>query len=222
MDSTASFAVLKWSSDATIILFQNQWAKFDDFAEIDHACSNLKLFEPPLLDDDPNEDTCLHSVDDLRKERKDHLEKDIILEQKVRETRYGNLKISALVRNGNFLASQSGITNLTPSPMPLISAISTTFEGLGFKSSSFSSVALLPDVTCPHRQSVKHKGRKRTAKRGLKLVEEEKGKEFSGCEEDKEKEKETRTPNSHGIAKPVFKSVARSSFLVVLLSGPPR
>ncbi|CAL8992604.1 unnamed protein product [Prunus brigantina] len=43
---------------------------------------NLKLFEPSLLDDDPNEDTRLPSVDDLKIEREDPLQEDCILEQK--------------------------------------------------------------------------------------------------------------------------------------------
>ncbi|CAL2244419.1 unnamed protein product [Prunus armeniaca] len=50
---------------------------------------NLKLFEPSLLDDDPEEDTRLSSVDDLWIEREDRLHEDCILEQKVRETRHG-------------------------------------------------------------------------------------------------------------------------------------
>ncbi|CAL8994908.1 unnamed protein product [Prunus brigantina] len=50
---------------------------------------NLKLFEPSLLDDDPEEDTRLPSVDDLRIEREEPLQEDCILEQKVRETRHG-------------------------------------------------------------------------------------------------------------------------------------
>ncbi|KAM1260336.1 hypothetical protein ACFX1X_026163 [Malus domestica] len=35
---------------------------------------NLKLFEPSMLDDDPDEDTRLPSVDDLRMEQEDALE----------------------------------------------------------------------------------------------------------------------------------------------------
>ena len=50
---------------------------------------NLKLFEPSLLDDDPDEDIRLPSVDDLKIELEDPLLKDCILEQKVRETRHG-------------------------------------------------------------------------------------------------------------------------------------
>ncbi|CAL2270811.1 unnamed protein product [Prunus armeniaca] len=40
---------------------------------------NLKLFEPSLLDNDPDEDTSLPSVDDLKIEREDHLHEDCIL-----------------------------------------------------------------------------------------------------------------------------------------------
>ncbi|BFG20045.1 hypothetical protein CerSpe_063190 [Prunus speciosa] len=50
---------------------------------------NLKLFEPSLLDDDPDEDTRLPSVDDLKIELEDPLLEDCILEQKVHETRHG-------------------------------------------------------------------------------------------------------------------------------------
>ncbi|RXH88741.1 hypothetical protein DVH24_000340 [Malus domestica] len=51
MDSTASIAKLtKRISDATIILFQNQYAKSVDFAEINHSYSarfgNLIYFIP--------------------------------------------------------------------------------------------------------------------------------------------------------------------------------
>ncbi|KAI5312031.1 hypothetical protein L3X38_041204 [Prunus dulcis] len=45
---------------------------------------NLTLFEPSLLVDDPDEDTCLPSVDDFKIEREDPLHEDCILEQKVR------------------------------------------------------------------------------------------------------------------------------------------
>ncbi|KAI5350875.1 hypothetical protein L3X38_003766 [Prunus dulcis] len=47
---------------------------------------NLKLFESCLLDDDPDEDTRLPSVDDLKIEQEDLLQEDCILGQKVRET----------------------------------------------------------------------------------------------------------------------------------------
>ncbi|CAL8168286.1 unnamed protein product [Prunus armeniaca] len=40
---------------------------------------NLQLFEPSLLDNDPDEDTSLPSVDDLKIEREDHLHEDCIL-----------------------------------------------------------------------------------------------------------------------------------------------
>lgn len=40
---------------------------------------NLKLFEPSLLDDDPNEDTCLPSIDDLRMEWEDPFEEYITI-----------------------------------------------------------------------------------------------------------------------------------------------
>ncbi|TQD82260.1 hypothetical protein C1H46_032192 [Malus baccata] len=40
MDSTTSIAELtKQIDEATIILFQNQWVKSVNFAEINHACS---------------------------------------------------------------------------------------------------------------------------------------------------------------------------------------
>ena len=48
----------------------------------------MKLFEQSLLDDDPDEDTHLPSIDDLKMEREDPLEDNCILEQKVHETRH--------------------------------------------------------------------------------------------------------------------------------------
>ena len=61
---------------------------------------NLKLFEPSLLDDDPDEDTRLPSVDDLKMEREDPLEEDCILEHKVRETRNGKYETFRIGRKG--------------------------------------------------------------------------------------------------------------------------
>lgn len=40
---------------------------------------NSNLFEPSLLDDDPNKDTRLPSVDDLRMEWEDPFEEDITI-----------------------------------------------------------------------------------------------------------------------------------------------
>ncbi|KAM1507548.1 hypothetical protein TB2_016615 [Malus domestica] len=61
---------------------------------------NLKLFEPSLLDDDLDEDSRLPSVDDLRMEEEDHLEEDIILEQRVRETRRGKYENFRIGKKG--------------------------------------------------------------------------------------------------------------------------
>ncbi|CAL8152322.1 unnamed protein product [Prunus armeniaca] len=59
---------------------------------------NLKLFEPSLLDDDLDEDTCLPSVNDLKIEREDPLQEDCIMEQKVRETRHGKYEYFCIGR----------------------------------------------------------------------------------------------------------------------------
>ncbi|CAL9018113.1 unnamed protein product, partial [Prunus brigantina] len=61
---------------------------------------NLKLFEPSLLDDNLDEDTCLPSVDDLKIEREDLLQEDWIMEQKVRETRHGKYEYFRIGRKG--------------------------------------------------------------------------------------------------------------------------
>ena len=61
---------------------------------------NLKLFEPSLLDDDPDEDIRLPSVDDLKIELEDPLLKDCILEQEVRETRHGKYEYFRIGRKG--------------------------------------------------------------------------------------------------------------------------
>ncbi|KAI5353253.1 hypothetical protein L3X38_006146 [Prunus dulcis] len=61
---------------------------------------NLKLFEPSLLDDDPEEDTRLPSVDALRIEQEDPLYEDCLLEQKVRETRHGKYEYFCIGRKG--------------------------------------------------------------------------------------------------------------------------
>ncbi|PRQ45948.1 hypothetical protein RchiOBHm_Chr3g0497281 [Rosa chinensis] len=61
---------------------------------------NLKLFEPSPLDDDPDEDTRLPSVDDLKMEQEDPLEEDCILEQKVCETRHGKYEYFRIGRKG--------------------------------------------------------------------------------------------------------------------------
>ncbi|CAL2257437.1 unnamed protein product [Prunus armeniaca] len=63
---------------------------------------NLKLFEPSPLDDDPDEDTCLPSVDDLKIEQEDPLQEDCNLEQKVRETRHGKYEYFHIGKKGQF------------------------------------------------------------------------------------------------------------------------
>ena len=61
---------------------------------------NLKLFEPSLLDDDPDEDAHLLSINDLKMEREDPLEDDCILKKKIRETKRGEWKYFRIGKKG--------------------------------------------------------------------------------------------------------------------------
>ncbi|CAL2259851.1 unnamed protein product [Prunus armeniaca] len=79
------FKIIKQISDNA---FQLELPPYMHMYSVINA-ENLKLFEPSVLDDDPDEDIRLPSVDDLKIELEDPLLKDCILEQKVRETRHG-------------------------------------------------------------------------------------------------------------------------------------
>ena len=60
----------------------------------------LKLFEPPLLDDDGDNKTVLPSVEDLWFDREDPLVEDCILERKVTTTRKGERTAFLIGRAG--------------------------------------------------------------------------------------------------------------------------
>lgn len=60
----------------------------------------LKLFEPPLLDDDGDDKMVLPRVEDLWFDREDPLAEDCVLERKVTTTRRGERKVSRIGRAG--------------------------------------------------------------------------------------------------------------------------
>ena len=60
----------------------------------------LKLFEPPLLNDDGDNKTVLPSVEDLWFDREDPLVEDCILERKVTTTRKGERTTFLIGRAG--------------------------------------------------------------------------------------------------------------------------
>jgi len=60
----------------------------------------LKLFEPPLLDDDGDDKMVLPQVDDLWFDREDPLQEDCILERKVTTTRRGEREAFRIGRAG--------------------------------------------------------------------------------------------------------------------------
>ncbi|KAL6146488.1 hypothetical protein ACLB2K_057167 [Fragaria x ananassa] len=66
----------------------------------------LKLFEPPLLDDDGDDKVVLPPVDDLWFDREEPLKEDCILEQKVTKTRQGERAVFRIGRAGQ-VPSQS-------------------------------------------------------------------------------------------------------------------
>lgn len=64
----------------------------------------LKLFEPPLLDDDGDDKVVLPPIDDLWFDKEEPLKEDCILEQKVTKTRQGERAVFRIGRAGQVLS----------------------------------------------------------------------------------------------------------------------